>query len=485
MPELLPTLREIDSQAALPLDDWLAANYTDVVNRPMAARHIRAWAWLEALESGKKPRALIEIWPRGSGKSTTIELGVVRVGVKLSRRFALYVCGAQEQADLHVSAIADHFEDIGVQRALNVYGSSKGWRRNQLRTANGFNVAGLGLDVAMRGIKMGPFRPDLIIFDDVDDISDSPKTVQKKLTSIQSKILAAGSIDCAVYFIQNLIHEDSIASQITDGRAQFLLDREASDVEIAVTGLETEIVDRGDGRKVWRIKAGAATWEGQSLETCERQISEWGLPTFLREAQQEVETADGFFFDHKAFEIVEALSDDLTGFRFGLFCDLAATVGGGDFTVIMLMGRAPNGVFWVVDVWRGQWGWNQVQVLLAEKAAYARDLVGCKLARLPQDPGAAGKAWGAQLKDFIEKAVVGVLAKVVAVTGAKAARARGWQSKVNSGNVRLVRGDWNRQYIEEHRKFREDEQHEFDDQIDPSADGLNEVESALKEMRAL
>lgn len=466
---------ETEEQAAQPLEDWLAANYPDVVSAAPAPRHERTWDWIEDLEPGVKPEALIEIWPRGSGKSTTIELGVVRAGVKLTRRFALYICNTQEQADLHVAAIADHFEDIGVQRALNVYGSSKGWRRNQLRTANGFNVAGLGLDVAMRGIKMGRFRPDLLIFDDVDDVADSPKTVSKKLITIPSKILAAGSVDAAVAFIQNLVHEDSVASQLVSGKAQFLMDRRVSPVEVAVQGLEVKLVDRGDGVNVWRIVGGEATWPGgQPLSVCERQISEWGLDTFLREAQQEVEGAGGYFFDHEAFEDFMALPLDLSGWKFCRAWDIAGTEGGGDYTVGVLLGRTPQGLFYVIDVVRGQWSPDNVEKALVRTAKADAERFGPRVVklRLPQDPAQAGKYQVHQL----QKLLAGENIVIKPVSGTKASRAKGWAGKVNIGNVRIPKNaPWRHAFKEEHRKFREDEEHEFDDQVDAASDAYNEI----------
>ena len=45
----------------------------------------------------------------------------------------------------------------------------------------------------------------------------------------------------------------------------------------------------------------------------------------------------------------------------------------------------------------------------------------------------------------------------------------------NLGNVKLLKGRWNAQFIEEHRKFKEDETHEHDDQVDAAADAFNEL----------
>lgn len=462
---------EFTEEEFLTLHDWLAKNFPHVVTHGMAPRHTRLWDWVESIAPGIKPKANIEVWPRGSGKSTTAELAVCRVGDKLSRKFALYVCATQDQAKKHVQAIANHFEDMGVGRALNVYGASRGWRQDTLRTAKGFSVQGIGLDVAVRGIKFDEFRPDFIVLDDIDNVGDTPRTIEKNATAIKSSILPAGSIDCAVLGIQNLIIPDGIFAQLSDGRAKFLLDRIINPIEVAVAGMEVEARDRGDGVKLWVITKGEATWEGQSIETCERQINEWELATFLREAQQEVEGADGYYFNEKAIEIIDGLPKNLDGWRFCRAWDIAGTEGGGDFTAGVLLARLPNGVVIIVDVIRVQYHSRKVRQLMRETAELDLNRYGKVTIRLPQDPGQAGVDQIDQLLELLSE--FDVVAKVV--RGKKSIRHRSWADKVNSGNTKMVRADWNKPFTEEHRKYREDEEHEFDDQVDAANDANDEL----------
>lgn len=273
---------------------WVTSNFPLAAKAPFALRHVRLWEWFEALVPGVKPTAHVEIWPRGGAKSSTAELGVTRVGVKRSRNFAVYLCATQDQANKHVQAIASRFEALGIRRAVNGYGNSIGWRMDILRAANGFSVLALGVDAAARGVKLGDDRPDLFVIDDVDDRHDSPPTIKKKIETITESILPAGASDAAVLFIQNRIHDLSIATQLAEGKAEFLLDREVFE-EPAVIGLTLKHEDREDGSRRWRITGGEATWEGQNLATCEAQINEWGRGAFLREAQHETEAESGLW----------------------------------------------------------------------------------------------------------------------------------------------------------------------------------------------
>ena len=430
---------------------------------------MRLWRWFEGLELGGRVAARVEAWPRGGGKSSTAELGCAYLACRMTRRFVLYVCGTQEQADLHVQAIGSLLERLGVGRACNRYGSSKGWRRQQLRTDQEFNVAGYGLDAATRGIKIDSYRPDLIVFDDIDDRSDTPETVAKKISAVTAKVLPTGSVDCAVLFVQNLIHEDGIVARLVDGRADFLHGREVPPVEPAVRGLAYELVAGEDGARRYAITAGEATWAGQDLETCERQLNDWGETAFLREAQHRVFGSSGYFFDETRMEVVAASAVPRL-LRVCLAWDLAGTQGGGDFTAAVLMGAAANGVAYVLNVWRGQWGSERVESTIESLAASLRVEYPGLVVRLPQDPGQAGKAQAARLRR-----VLGALQVSRPVTGRKAVRARGWAAKCNSGNARLVAGAWNDDFRREHREFREDERHSFDDQVDAATDAFEQV----------
>lgn len=265
---------------------WLRQYFPSSVYAPFAPRHVRLWEWFESLEPGVKPPAQVEIWPRGGAKSSSAELGCTRIGMAKRRKFALYVCATQGQANKHVQAIASKFEHLGVRRAVNRYGNSLGWRIDVLRVVNGYNVLALGLDAAGRGVKIEDARPDLIILDDIDERHDTPQATEKKLKRLTLDVLPMGSPDCAVLFIQNRIHEQSIAASLMDGKAEFLLNRRVFH-EQAVIDLEYQAEEQDDGLRLYRVTGGTPTWDGQNLRVVESQFNEWGRPGFLREAQHE------------------------------------------------------------------------------------------------------------------------------------------------------------------------------------------------------
>jgi predicted phage terminase large subunit-like protein len=146
--------------------------------------------------------------------------------------------------------------------------------------------------------------------------------------------------------------------------------------------------------------------------------------------------------------------------------DLAATAPGEgrdpDWTVGIELGRTEAGGFVVLDVRRLRGGPHEV----AEAIVQAARLDGREVAvGLPQDPGQAGKQQVAWL--------TGLLAgfRVVAgpETGSKRTRAEPAAGQVGAGNLSIVRGGWNRAFLDELREFPGGRK---DDQVDALARAL-------------
>jgi hypothetical protein len=308
---------------------WLPTLFPRTFNKPFAPRQAEFWEWIEILRPGEKPdpSAFFAVWPRGSGKTTSAETAVSRVGAKETRKFVLYVRSTQDKANESVANIAALLESREIERyypalasrKVGKYGNARGWRLDMLRCANGFNVLALGLDAAVRGVKLEDFRPDLIVFDDIDDEHDSAKTIKKKVDILTKSIIPAGASHCAYLGVQNVIHANSIFNQVIEGIADFLHDRHVSGPHPAVANLTYEARDGGG----YIITGGTATWDGQPLDLCEKQMNEWGLSAFLREAQHEVDDAGGIW-DHVVFRHCDwrELPDLITG---EVWCDPAVT----------------------------------------------------------------------------------------------------------------------------------------------------------------
>ena len=298
------TLLPPGAGAPAPADplEWLRTMHPAHVRAPFAPRHEELWEWVAGICRGVRPRPFIGIWPRHGGKSTSAELAAEYLGLHGLRGYVLYLRGTQDDADKSVQNIAALLESQSVerhyprhaQRAVGKYGNSKGWRRERLVTAGGLVVDAAGLDTAIRGLKFEERRPDVIIFDDLDALHDSADATRKKIGTLKKSVLPAGSDDCAILGIQNLIIPNGIFAQLADGRADFLANRIVSGPHPAVVGLVTETrwsEDLNRNRAV--IVGGSPTWEGQDLEKCQEQVDTFGLTTFIEECQHEVHEREG------------------------------------------------------------------------------------------------------------------------------------------------------------------------------------------------
>lgn len=290
-------------------DDWIRDVLPGPFRSPLGERHRRLWEHVDGVTLGGYVFPRVEVWPRGSGKTTTAEAIAAFLGTTGRRKFVLYVRETQRQANASVQAIGEKLLSPGVERwmpahatrAVNKFGISKGFSTNVLRTAGGFNVVALGLDAAGRGIKLDDFRPDAIIFDDIDGRHDTEAATRKKIETLTDSILPMGGNDTVVLFMQNLIIANGIVSRLADGRADFLQDRIVAGPYPAVEGLEwewqTRDVPTADGgtepRRFAVITGGRATWEGQDLQACQRRITTYGITSFLRECQHLVRDVEG------------------------------------------------------------------------------------------------------------------------------------------------------------------------------------------------
>ena len=346
-------------QTAPPPDNWqawLPAMFPAIFAVPFASHHTEFWQWVESITIESKPNPFIAVWARGGGKSSAIEAAAVRLAAKGARKFCLYIRSTQDKANESVTNIAAMLESRTIaqhypllsERKLSKYGFARGWRVDTLRCASGFSVIGLGLDAAVRGIKIEEQRPDAVLFDDLDDIADTPRTVLRKIEVLTTSILPAGAPNVAICGVQNLVHEGSIFAQLASSKADFLLNCQISGPHPAVRNLTYELLQEGG----YRITGGTPTWEGQDLAICESQINEWGLTSFLREAQHEIETTGGIWDEITFQHIDQAAVPDII--RGAVWIDPAVTsTDESDCQAMQADGLGSDGKLYRFYSWEG------------------------------------------------------------------------------------------------------------------------------------
>lgn len=170
----------------------------------------------EILTSEKGVRDLF-IAPRGSSKSTHLSLGFALYCIVMRKtRFCLEVCDVYAQAALLIEAIK---AELTTNPRLShdfpdACGQGRVWREGQIVTRQNIRVEGLGALQKLRGRRHGPYRPDLMFFDDIenDEAVRSPEQRQKLENWIDRAALKVGPPDGSMHviWVGTILHFDAV-----------------------------------------------------------------------------------------------------------------------------------------------------------------------------------------------------------------------------------------------------------------------------------
>jgi len=151
--------------------------------------------------------------------------------------------------------------------------------------------------------------------------------------------------------------------------------------------------------------------------------------------------------------------------------DLAATEqlahNDPSWTVGVLMSRDNVGCYYVEDVVRMRATPGRVEQAIMNAALQDSAVYPTRI-RLPQDPGQAGKAQG----QYLARSLAGYTVYLRPVSGAKVVRWEPFAAQCEAGNVTLIEGRWNAEFIEELSMV---PAAPHDDQADAAADAFNEL----------
>lgn len=153
------------------------------------------------------------------------------------------------------------------------------------------------------------------------------------------------------------------------------------------------------------------------------------------------------------------------------YWDKAGTEGGGKRTAGVKVAKLKDGRTVIVDSVKGQWSAGKRELRMKATAHF--DGVGCTI-WTEQEPGSGGK-------ESAENTVInlsGFIVKTDKVTGSKEVRAEPLATQVEHGNVWLLEGEWNKEFIEEMEKFPKGN---FIDQVDAAAGGFNKLHVGNKQ----
>ena len=175
--------------------------------------------------------------------------------------------------------------------------------------------------------------------------------------------------------------------------------------------------------------------------------------------QQNPVVIGGDMFPVDRFNIVEHGPQAKDVLRRVRYWDKAGTDGGGKRTAGVQMTRTKDGRYYIEDVVKGQWSALDRESRIKQTASVDGYNVSVWV---EQEPGSGGK----ESAESTIRNLAGFKVLADKVTGDKETRAEPYAAQVQGGNIYLVRGQWNRDFISEHEAFPNGH---FKDQVDAAA----------------
>lgn len=325
-----------------------------------------------------------------------------------------------------------------------------------------FENESTGFREAMAFTSMTGSRGDRVILDDPHSVDDanSPVKLAADITTFREALPSRVNNDqSAIVIVMQRLHEQDVSAvAVSLGYEHLMIPMRFEAERRCSTSIGWEDPREVDGELMFPER-----FPEKQVVELETQLGSYATAGQL---QQRPAPRSGGMFQRADFEIVEAIPAGPR--RIVRAWDFAATEAKPgkrpDWTVGLRMILVGD-TFYVDDIVRGQWKPSVVEQTLVNTASQDGASV---TIRMPEDPGAAGKA-DAQTKIKLLK---GYPVKAVRPTGEKSVRARPASAQAEVGNIKLVCGLWNTAFLDEICVFPAGTN---DDQVDAFADALNEL----------
>ena len=332
---------------------------------------------------------------------------------------------------------------------------------DQAQKVNFANTAtGSMMATSVRGRATGE-RGDVFVIDDPHNVLEAEseairgETLQWFREVVPSRV---NDLDRSAFvtIMQRVHHEDVAAAALEQGYEHLLIPMHYDPPRARMTSI---------GWRDPRTQPNELMWPARfSAQAVSELVQTLGPYASAAQLEQRPTPREGGLFKVDKIQMLDAVPDEEIN-----WCrawDLAATDGGGAYTAGVLVGwRVEARRVIIADVRRARLGPDGVRRMVERAAEFDGDNVPISL---PQDPGQAGKA---QARDFVVR-LAGYRVRIEPQSGSKETRAEPLAAQMEAGNVDIVTGDWNRDFIEELRHF---PRSVYKDQADAASSGFNAV----------
>lgn len=172
--------------------------------------------------AGRKGHRKLKIAPRGAAKSTIVsQIFVLWCALRRVKRFCVVVMDTYEQAALMVEAIKVEIES-NPRLAYDFpefAGAGRRWREGEIVTRNDVMILGAGARQKLRGRRFGPYRPDLVILDDIENDENvlSPAYRTKLQSWVEKTVMKLGPPDGSLdlILVGTVLHYDAVLVRLS------------------------------------------------------------------------------------------------------------------------------------------------------------------------------------------------------------------------------------------------------------------------------
>lgn len=202
-------------------DFFVSTYFPHYVRSPhKSALHRYLFSRLPQIVNSEKSETDAIAAPRGEAKSTLVsQLFVLWCLVTGRKRYPVIVMDSIDQAYPMLEAIKAEFE-FNPRLAMDfpeATGQGRVWQAGTIVTRNNAKVQVAGSGKKLRGLKHGPYRPDLCVLDDIenDEQVRNPEQRDKLQSWLTKTVLPLGGAGAKfdVVYIGTILHYDSVLNR--------------------------------------------------------------------------------------------------------------------------------------------------------------------------------------------------------------------------------------------------------------------------------
>lgn len=332
-------------------------------------------------------------------------------------------------------------------------------------------ATGVGGAITGHGVALGIIDDPVENWEQAQSPTYRKKTWEWYRTTFRTRIWENGSI----VIIMTRWHKYDLAGMLLDEQAEdwevyripaLAESQEERDKNNEYLGLPTgqpDLLNRTPGEplapKLYSLGA---------LQSLKKDV---GVMGWSAEYQGVPRASEGNRFKYEWFEIIDRDKVPADALKYGVmirYWDNAATQDGGCYTAGVLLCLYES-IGYILDCVRGQWSSDNRNRVMKTTAALDRETYKGRVQIWFEKEGGSS---GVDVAHATIKMLVGYPVHADNVTGDKDVRLMPFESQCEAGNIKLVKGKWNKEYIDE---FLEIPNGSYRDQSDATSGAYNKA----------